>query len=80
MMSKDKIEMWNGGRTNETKYNEMIRESEDSLDGVDVAIDIETKPREQINKNMDKPTRITNGHPSNRYRKPEGIHNNESKK
>tara|TARA_R100001015_G_C4606752_1_gene161814 strand:- start:765 stop:1007 length:243 start_codon:yes stop_codon:yes gene_type:complete len=80
MMSKDKIEMWNGGRTNETKYNEMIRESEDSLDGVDVAIDIETNPREQINKNMDKPTRITNGHPSNRYRKPEGIHNNESKK
>tara|TARA_R100001509_G_scaffold87218_1_gene49673 strand:+ start:280 stop:522 length:243 start_codon:yes stop_codon:yes gene_type:complete len=80
MMSEDKIEMWNGGKTNETKYNEMIRESEDSLDGVDVAIDIETNPREQINKNMDKPTRITNGHPSNRYRKPEGIHNNESKK
>ncbi len=79
-MSEDKIEMWNGGKTNETKYNEMIRESEDSLDGVDVAIDIETNPREQINKNMDKPTRITNGHPSNRYRKPEGIHNNESKK
>jgi len=79
-MSEDKIEMWNGGRTNETKYNEMIRESEDSLDGVDVAIDIETNPREQINKNMDKPTRITNGHPSNRYRKPEGNHNNESKK
>jgi len=80
MMSEDKIEMWNGGKTNETKYNEMIRESEDSLDGVDVAIDIETNPREQINKNMDKPTPITNGHPSNRYRKPEGNHNNESKK
>ena len=70
MKNKDKI--WNGGTTfNDTnKFNEMIRESEDYLDGVDVeTID---NIKERINTNMDKPCEISGGRPLNQYRKPEG--------
>ena len=63
--------MWNGGDTN--KYDRMIRESEDYLDNVDV--EKEFNPRDNINKNMDKPATISGGDPKNRYRRPEG--NNE---
>tara|TARA_R100001509_G_scaffold98975_1_gene57851 strand:+ start:326 stop:529 length:204 start_codon:yes stop_codon:yes gene_type:complete len=63
--------IWNGGNTN--KYNEMIRDSEDYLDRVDVEGELD--PRENINKNMDKPAPISGGDPKNRYRRPEG--NNE---
>ena len=70
--------MWNGGTTNETKekaireWNKMIRESEDYLDNVDSGVEKEFNPRNQINKNMDKPTKISGGEPRNRYRRPEG--------
>ena len=70
MKNKDKI--WNGGTTfNDTnKFNEMIRESEDYLDGVDVeTID---NIKERINTNMDKPCEISGGRPLNQFRKPEG--------
>ena len=72
----DKITMWNGGKTNETKekaireWNKMIRDSEDYLDTVD--IEKEFNPRDNINKNMDKPAPISGGEPRNRYRRPEG--------
>ena len=75
----DKERNWQGGRTNETKeqtireWNRMIRQSEDYLDKVDV--EGEFDPRENINKNMDKPAPISGGDPKNRYRRPEG--NNE---
>ena len=68
--------MWNGGTTNDTKekaireWNKMIRESEDYIDTLD--IEKEFNPRNQINKNMDKPTKISGGEPRNRYRRPEG--------
>ena len=75
----DKVKMWNGGTTNETRdkvirdWNKMIRDSEDYLDTVDV--EKEFNPRNNINKNMDKPASISGGDPKNRYRRPEG--NNE---
>ena len=69
--------MWNGGTTNETKekairdWNKMIRESEDYIDGMD--IDKEPfNPRDNINKNMNEPAKISGGEPRNRYRRPEG--------
>ena len=70
----DKI--WNGGKTNESKekairdWNKMIRDSEDYIDTLD--IEKEFNPREQINKNMDKPATISGGSSVNRYRRPEG--------
>ena len=72
----DKERNWQGGRTNETKertireWNKMIRQSEDYLDNVDV--EKEFNPRENINKNMDKPCEVSQGEPRNRYRRPEG--------
>ena len=72
----DKITMWNGGKTNETKekaiqdWNRMIRQSEDYVDTVD--IEKEFNPRDTINKNMDKPAPISGGSSVNRYRRPEG--------
>ena len=72
----DKERNWQGGRTNETKertireWNRMIRQSEDYLDNVDV--EKEFNPRENINKNMDKPCEVSAGEPRNRYRRPEG--------
>ena len=68
MPDNEKITMWNGGDTN--KYDRMIRESEDYLDNVDV--EKEFNPRDNINKNMDKPAPISGGEPRNRYRRPEG--------
>ena len=68
--------MWNGGTTNETKekairdWNKMIRESEDYIDTLD--IEKEFNPRDNINKNMDRPAKISGGEPRNRYRRPEG--------
>ena len=56
----DKI--WNGGKTNESKekaireWNKMIRQSEDYIDTLD--IEKEFNPRDNINKNMDKPCEI----------------------
>ena len=70
MKNKDKI--WNGGTTfgDTNKFNEMIRESEDYLDGVDVeTID---NIKERINTNMDKPCEISGGRELNQFRKPEG--------
>ena len=70
--------MWNGGNTNESKeqaireWNKMIRESEDYIDTVDIDVDKEFNPRENINKNMDKPCKVSTGEPRNRYRRPEG--------
>ena len=72
----DKERNWQGGTTNQSKeraireWNRMIRQSEDYLDKVDV--EGEFDPREQINKNMDKPCEISGGEPRNRYRRPEG--------
>ena len=48
----------------------MIRESEDYIDTLD--IEKEFNPRDRINKDMDKPTKISGGEPRNRYRRPEG--------
>ena len=68
--------MWNGGTTNETKekairdWNKMIRESEDYIDTLD--IEKEFNPRDNINKNMNEPAKISGGEPRNRYRRPEG--------
>ena len=77
MPDSEKVIMWNGGTTNETKekaireWNKMIRESEDYIDGLDT--DSEPfNPRNNINKNMDEPSRISTGEPRNRYRRPEG--------
>ena len=76
MPDSEKVIMWNGGTTNDTKekaikeWNKMIRESEDYIDTVD--IEKEFNPRDNINKNMDKPSRISTGEPRNRYRRPEG--------
>ena len=76
MPDSEKVIMWNGGTTNETKekaikeWNKMIRESEDYIDTLD--IEKEFNPRQNINKNMDKPSRISTGEPRNRYRRPEG--------
>ena len=72
----DKVTMWNGGKTNETKekaiqdWNRMIRQSEDYVDTLD--IEKEFNPKNNINKNMDKPAPISGGEPRNRYRRPEG--------
>ena len=77
-MMSDKVKMWNGGTTNETKekaireWNRMIRQSEDYVDALDIDVDKEFNPRENINKNMDKPCEISQGEPRNRYRRPEG--------
>lgn len=73
MPNNEKITMWNGGDTN--KYDRMIRESEDYLDGVDVETNEEFNPMERINKDMDKPAPISGGDPKNRYRRPEGNGN-----
>ena len=76
MPDSEKVIMWNGGTTNETKeksireWNKMIRESEDYIDTLD--IEKEFNPLDNINKNMDKPTKISGGEPRNRYRRPEG--------
>ena len=76
MPDSEKVIMWNGGTTNDTKekairdWNKMIRESEDYIDTLD--IEKEFNPRNQINKNMDKPCEISQGEPRNRYRRPEG--------
>ena len=79
MPDNEKPTMWNGGTTfaeeEQTNYNKMIRESEDYLDGVDIETNEEFNPRDTINKNMDKPAKISGGDPKNRYRRPEG--NNE---
>lgn len=75
-MMSNKVKMWNGGTTNETRdkvirdWNKMIRDSEDYLDNVDV--EKEFNPKNNINKNMDKPAPISGGEPRNRYRRPEG--------
>lgn len=75
-MMSNKVKMWNGGTTNETRdkvirdWNKMIRDSEDYLDTVDV--EKEFNPKNNINKNMDKPAPISGGEPRNRYRRPEG--------
>ena len=59
----DEVKMWNGGTTNETKekaikeWNKMIRDSEDYIDTVD--IEKEFNPRNNINKNMDKPAPVS---------------------
>ena len=78
-MTDEKNGIWQGGTTNETKekairdWNKMIRDSEDYIDTLD--IEKEFNPRDNINKNMDKPSEISGGDPKNRYRRPEG--NNE---
>ena len=72
----DKERNWQGGTTNQSKeraireWNRMIRDSEDYVDTVDIEKDF--NPRENINKNMDKPCEISGGEPRNRYRRPEG--------
>ena len=76
MAGNEEKGIWNGGTTNESKeqvirdWNKMIRQSEDYLDNVDV--EKEFNPRDNINKNMDKPAPISHGEPRNRYRRPEG--------
>ena len=76
MPDSEKVIMWNGGTTNDTKekairdWNKMIRESEDYIDTLD--IEKEFNPRDNINKNMNEPSRISTGEPRNRYRRPEG--------
>jgi len=75
---EDKKGIWNGGTTNESKekaiqeWNRMIRESEDYLDNVDSGVEKEFNPRNNINKNMNEPAKISGGEPRNRYRRPEG--------
>ena len=72
----DEERNWQGGVTNQSKeraireWNKMIRESEDYIDTLD--IEKEFNPRDNINKNMDKPAEISGGEPRNRYRRPEG--------
>ena len=72
----DKERNWQGGTTNQSKeraireWNRMIRDSEDYIDAVDIEKDF--NPRDNINKNMDKPAEISGGEPRNRYRRPEG--------
>ena len=76
MPDSEKVIMWNGGNTNETKekvirdWNKMIRESEDYIDTLD--IEKEFNPLDNINKDMDKKSPISTGEPKNRYRRPEG--------
>ena len=71
MKNKDKI--WNGGTTFGDKFNKMIRESEDYLDGVDITpMKKRWERKNQINKNMDKPCDISGGRELNQFRKPEG--------
>ena len=73
----DEVKMWNGGTTNETKekairdWNKMIRDSEDYIDTLD--IEKEFNPRDNINKNMDKPAPVSGGAERNKFRKPEGV-------
>ena len=75
-MTDEKNGIWQGGTTNETKekairdWNKMIRDSEDYIDTLD--IEKEFNPRNQINKNMDKPAPPSGGAERNRFRKPEG--------
>jgi hypothetical protein len=75
-MTDEKSGIWQGGTTNESKekaiqdWNRMIRESEDYIDTLD--IEKEFNPKNNINKNMDKPSPISGGDPKNRYRSPEG--------
>ena len=75
-MMSDKVKMWNGGTTNETKekaireWNKMIRNSEDYVDTLD--IEKEFNPVDRVNKDMDKPCEVSTGEPRNRYRRPEG--------
>ena len=79
-MTDDKPTMWNGGDTNQSKeqvireWNKMIRQSEDYIDRLDIDVDVEKKfnPKDNVNKNMDKPSAISGGDPKNRYRSPEG--------
>ena len=72
----DKERNWQGGTTNQSKeraireWNKMIRDSEDYIDTLDIEKDF--NPRDNINKNMDKPAEISGGEPRNRYRRPEG--------
>ena len=72
----DKERNWQGGRTNETKeqtireWNRMIRNSEDYIDTLD--IEKEFNPVDRVNKDMDKPCKVSTGEPRNRYRRPEG--------
>ena len=72
----DEERNWQGGVTNQSKeqvireWNKMIRESEDYIDTLDIEKEFNT--RDNINKNMDKPSRISTGEPRNRYRRPEG--------
>ena len=76
MMTDESNGIWQGGTTNESReqaiqeWNRMIRNSEDYVDRLD--IEEEFNPRENINKNMDKPAEISGGEPRNRYRRPEG--------
>ena len=62
-MTDEKNGIWQGGTTNETKekairdWNKMIRDSEDYIDTLD--IEKEFNPRNQINKNMDKPAPVS---------------------
>ena len=78
MPDSEKVLMWNGGTTNDTKekaikeWNKMIRESEDYLDKVDVDNQDNFNPVDRINKDMDKRSPISTGEPRNRYRRPEG--------
>ena len=75
MPDNEKTTMWNGGTTNDKtikEWNKMIRQSEDYLDGMDIDVDKEFNPRDNINKNMMEPAKISHGEPRNRYRRPEG--------
>ena len=75
----DKERIWQGGTNNQSiekerairEWNKMIRDSEDYVDTVDIEKDF--NPRDNINKNMDKPAEISGGEPRNRYRRPEGA-------
>ena len=78
MPDSEKDIMWNGGDTNQSKeqaireWNKMIRQSEDYIDALDIDVDKGFNPKDNINKNMDKPALISGGEPRNRYRRPEG--------
>ena len=62
-MTDEKNGIWQGGTTNESKekairdWNKMIRDSEDYIDTLD--IEKEFNPRDNINKNMDKPAPVS---------------------
>ena len=75
-MTDEKNGIWQGGTTNESKeqvirdWNKMIRDSEDYIDTLD--IEKPFNPRNNINKNMDKPAPVSGGATRNKFRKPEG--------